>query len=153
FVPAVLLIAAATFAAWWLLSGDAALALARAVSVVVVACPCALGLATPTAILVASGVGLRRGILVKGAPVLEALARVSTVVLDKTGTLTRGRPEVVAVEVAPGAGAPGAAPGNGRTFVLAFAGAAAAPSTHPLARAIAERARAESVERLELAGH
>lgn len=139
FVPAVVVLALVTLGVWWLLGAGLPAALGRAVAVLVAACPCALGLATPTAILVASGAGLRRGVLARGAPVLEALARVRTVLLDKTGTLTRGRPEVVALETAAGVE---------RARALAALEALEAGSTHPLARALVERARRERAQGL-----
>lgn len=126
FVPIVLLLAVATGAAWAFFDAPA-VALARAVAVLVVACPCALGLATPAAILVGTGVGLRHGILVRGAPILEALGRVATVLLDKTGTLTEGKPRVVAV--------------RGDERAIAFASALEARSTHPLARALVQHVK------------
>jgi len=98
FVPVVLAVALATFLSWWSLA-DAPSAIARAVAVLVIACPCALGLATPTAILVASGRGAREGVLVRTAEALERLAGVDTVVFDKTGTLTAGQPVVQRVLV------------------------------------------------------
>jgi len=141
FVPAVLALGAAVFA-FWLLSGAArfgtparasplAFALSLATATIVVACPCALGLATPTAILVGSGVGLRRGVLVKRASALEALAGARVVLLDKTGTLTRGAFEVEGIA---------AAPGVTEDDVLRTAGALESRSIHPLARAVAARA-------------
>jgi Cu+-exporting ATPase len=135
FVPLVLLLALGTGAGWILAGAGVAVALGRAVAVLVAACPCALGLATPTAILVASGTGLRRGILIRGAPVLEALARVRTVLLDKTGTLTTGRPRVIAFEVKPG---------EDRARAIRLLAALERPSTHPLARALVEFASSEA---------
>jgi Cu+-exporting ATPase len=104
FVPAVVLLAIASFAAWWLLGPEPRLTLALTafIGVVIVACPCAMGLATPTAIMVGTGRGAEAGILYRGGDALEAAAGVSVVAFDKTGTLTAGRPAVVAVEPAPG---------------------------------------------------
>jgi P-type Cu2+ transporter len=122
---------AVTFAAWLLAGESVQVALLFAITVVVVACPDALGLATPTAIMVGTGLGARRGILFKSATALEAAARIDTVVLDKTGTLTRGRPDVTDVATAPGVD-PGA--------VLAYAAAVERESEHPLAAAIVRHA-------------
>jgi Cu+-exporting ATPase len=132
FVPVVLGIAAATFAAWVALV-DLESALLRAVAVLVIACPCALGLATPTAIVVATGAAARRGILFKDSAALERSASLRTVVLDKTGTLTRGRP--VLTGLAPAAGL---APAE----LLRAAAAAEQASEHPLGRAVVAAARA-----------
>ena len=128
FVPAVIGVAALTFVGWWLLAGAApATALLHAVSVLVIACPCALGLATPTAIMVGTGRAARFGILIKDAQALELAHAVRTVAFDKTGTLTQGRPALETV-------AP--APGHTREAVLADAAALQAGSEHPLARAV-----------------
>ncbi|MCB9760355.1 MAG: copper-translocating P-type ATPase [Alphaproteobacteria bacterium] len=131
FVPVVMGIAALTFAEWWWWGGDAVVAAVNAVSVLVIACPCALGLATPTAILVGTGRGAALGILVQGAEALERAHAVDRVVMDKTGTLTLGRPEVEAVRPAPG---------FTEDEVLALAAAVEAASEHPLAGAIVRRA-------------
>ena len=133
FVPAVLVISALTFAGWWLATGDWQGALLNAVAVQVIACPCALGLATPTAIMVGTGVAARHGILIRDAEALETAHAVDTVVFDKTGTLTEGRPLVAAVE--------GAEPDR----VLALAAAVQQTSEHPLARAVAELARGRGI--------
>ena len=97
FVPAVLGIAAVTFILWWIIAGSVTDALMASVAVLVIACPCALGLATPTAIMVGTGVGAIRGILIKNGEVLQTAGKISAVVLDKTGTVTRGRPELQTV--------------------------------------------------------
>jgi P-type Cu+ transporter len=134
FVPIVLLIAGATFLGWWLLGPTPALlhALTNAVAVLVIACPCAMGLATPTAIMVATGRGAEHGILVKSAAALETLDQVDTLVFDKTGTLTVGRPVVTDVI---------AAPGVAEDAVLALAAAAEQGSEHPIGEAIVARAK------------
>jgi heavy metal translocating P-type ATPase len=134
FVPAVLVVAVATLAGWLLSGGNAEHAFSAALSVLIIACPCALGLATPTALLVASGQGARRGIFFKGYQALEVSRQVDTVVLDKTGTVTEGRMAVAAVE---------GAPGTDRTELLRWAGALEQASEHLVARAIAGTARQE----------
>ncbi len=129
FVPVVLVIAAAIFVGWWALGPSPSIlyALTNAVAVLVIACPCAMGLATPTAIMVATGRGAELGILVKSAEALETLARVDTMVFDKTGTLTIGRPTVT--DVIPAAGV-------SDDDVLALAAAAEQGSEHPIGEAI-----------------
>ena len=131
FVPAVILIAAATFLAWGLIDGNWEAAMVAAVAVLVVACPCALGLATPTAIMVGSGMGAERGILIKNAEILQRTRRLNAVVLDKTGTLTEGRPQVLEV-VSLGA--------LSNDELLTLAATAESPSEHPLSRAIVDSA-------------
>jgi Cu+-exporting ATPase len=130
FVPVVLALAAVTVAGWLLAGHSFEHALIAAVSVLVIACPCALGLATPTAIIAGTGVAAQRGILIKDAEALEIARDVRVVAFDKTGTLTVGHPRVVAIETVPGI-APAEA--------LALAVAANAASTHPLAVALREK--------------
>jgi Cu+-exporting ATPase len=143
FVPAVLAAAIFTLLAWTLLSWASAsqdgwqMGLSCAVAVLVVACPCALGLATPAAVLVGSGRGAESGILIKDAQALETAGRLTHVVLDKTGTITIGQPEVVAVHPASGVSA---------SRLLAVAAAAERHSSHPLAAAVVEYARRQQVE-------
>ncbi|MYT05959.1 MULTISPECIES: heavy metal translocating P-type ATPase [Streptomyces] len=128
FVPAVLLIATATFGAWLGTTGDTVAAFTAAVAVLIIACPCALGLATPTALMVGTGRGAQLGILIKGPEVLESTRRVDTVVLDKTGTVTTGRMTLQEVYVVDGAD---------EKQVLRLAGALEHASEHPVARAVA----------------
>ncbi|KAA0932307.1 heavy metal translocating P-type ATPase [Streptomyces apricus] len=128
FVPVVLLIAAGTFGGWLGVTGDTAAAFTAAVAVLIIACPCALGLATPTALMVGTGRGAQLGILIKGPEVLESTRRVDTVVLDKTGTVTTGR---MTLQEAYAAG------GTGEDRVLRLAGALEHASEHPVARAVA----------------
>ena len=159
FVPIVLGLSVSTLVAWLALGHGAQSAFTAAVAVLIIACPCALGLATPTALLVGSGRGAQLGILIKGPQILESTRRVDTVVLDKTGTVTEGRMELVdvvaagAADAAPGtapAPATDAAPGTAtapaddaaRTEVLRLAGAVEALSEHPIAQAIVAVARA-----------
>jgi Cu+-exporting ATPase len=134
FVPVVLVLAAATAAGWLLTGHSVELAVTASVAVVVVACPCALGLATPTALLVGTGRGAQLGIFIKGPTALEATRGVDTVVLDKTGTLTMGRMNVVEVR---------AAAGEQRAELLAKAGALEAASEHPIAAALTSAATQE----------
>ncbi len=155
FVPAVLVIAALTFVGWTLagyvfgfhpqvamgatVSAPWIVALVAAIAVLVVACPCALGLATPTAIMVATGKGAELGVLIKGGESLERLRAVTAVVLDKTGTITRGKPELTDVEALPGSELTADA-------LLRLAGIAEGASEHPLARAILSGAETRGVE-------
>ncbi|MFK3833660.1 heavy metal translocating P-type ATPase [Microbacterium sp. NPDC087868] len=135
FVPIVLVIALGTLVTWFAVGASATMAFTAAVAVLVIACPCALGLATPTALLVGTGRGAQLGILIKGPEVLESTRAVDTVVLDKTGTVTRGAMSLVDVIVEPGAD---------RTRLLRLAGALEAASEHPIGRAIAQAAEAEA---------
>ncbi|MCR4804977.1 MAG: heavy metal translocating P-type ATPase [Clostridia bacterium] len=131
FVPAVIGIAVLTLAGWLLAGKPFSFAIARAISVLVISCPCALGLATPVAIMVGSGMGAKNGILYKTAASLEAAGRASVVALDKTGTITEGRP--VVTDVLP-------ALGISRDELLAKAGSLESRSEHPLAKAVMEEA-------------
>jgi P-type Cu+ transporter len=134
FVPIVIAIALATLAGWLLTTGDLSAAFTAAVAVLIIACPCALGLATPTGLMVGTGRGAQLGILIKGPEILEQTRRITTIVLDKTGTVTEGKMELVDV-----------VPLNGavRADVLRLAGAVEAASEHPVAQAIASAARRE----------
>ncbi|MFV0308666.1 MAG: heavy metal translocating P-type ATPase [Desertimonas sp.] len=131
FVPVVILIALGVLA-FWLIKGETTLAFTAAVSVLIIACPCALGLATPTALLVGTGRGAQLGILIKGPEVLESTRRVDTIVLDKTGTVTTGR--MTLREVVP-------ATGEDERTLLALAASLEDASEHPIAQAIADGAR------------
>jgi len=135
FVPIVLLLALATLLAWGLATGNWTSAVLYSVAVMVIACPCALGLATPTAIMAGTGVAARHGVLIKDAVALEIAHSITTVVFDKTGTLTEGRPQLLAAEPLRG----------DRTELLRLAAALQQGSQHPLARAVMERAAAEGV--------
>ncbi|MBF0129025.1 MAG: copper-translocating P-type ATPase [Alphaproteobacteria bacterium] len=135
FVPSVVFVAVLGFCGWWFLHGDAEGGFVAAVSVLVVACPCALGLATPTAIMVGTGVAARHGILIKDALALEMTHRVTTVAFDKTGTLTEGRP--VVCDVVPGR--------CDAATVIRLAAALQQGSEHPLARAVVARAGADGL--------
>ncbi|MCB5179831.1 heavy metal translocating P-type ATPase [Streptomyces antimicrobicus] len=128
FVPVVLVIALGTWLTWWLATGNATAAFTAAVAVLIIACPCALGLATPTALLVGTGRGAQLGILIKGPEVLESTRKVDTVVLDKTGTVTTGT--MTLTDVRP-------ADGVAEAELLRLAGALEHASEHPIARAVA----------------
>ncbi|MGW7607233.1 heavy metal translocating P-type ATPase [Streptomyces sp. NPDC054766] len=132
FVPIVLIVALGTFAAWIAVTGDTVAAFTAAVAVLIIACPCALGLATPTALMVGTGRGAQLGILIKGPEVLESTRRVDTVLLDKTGTVTTGRMSLHEVYVVDG---------TAEKDVLRLAGALEHASEHPIARAIAAGAQ------------
>ncbi|NPC58709.1 heavy metal translocating P-type ATPase [Caenimonas soli] len=136
FVPVVIAIALVTLLGGGLASGDWEAAILNAVAVLVIACPCALGLATPTAIMAGTGVAARHGILIKDAEALEIAHQVKVVAFDKTGTLTEGKPQLVAVEAARG----------DRASLLAISAAIQSGSEHPLARAVCDAAERESVQ-------
>ncbi len=135
FVPIVMVIALATLAGWLLAGASASDAFTAAVAVLIIACPCALGLATPTALMVGTGRGAQLGVLIRGPEVLERTRRIGTIVLDKTGTVTEGRIELAGVTLLNGAG---------RADVLRLAGAVEAASEHPIGLAVVEAARAET---------
>ena len=132
FVPVVIALAALTFAGWSTVGGDASAGLLAAIAVLIIACPCALGLATPTAIMAGTGRGANLGIFIKSTEVLERTRAITTVVFDKTGTLTRGAMSLTGVSAA----------GAGRDEVLALAGAVESDSEHPIGAAIAAAAAA-----------
>ncbi|MBP8298079.1 MAG: copper-translocating P-type ATPase [Burkholderiales bacterium] len=136
FVPVVVALSALTFALWWGFGGDPAAALVNAVAVLVIACPCALGLATPTAIMVGTGRGAQVGVLVKNAVALEQAEKIRTLVVDKTGTLTEGKPVVTDVVAAAGFTA---------DDVLTVAASLEAASAHPLAHAVLEQAQQQKL--------
>ncbi|MDR5682440.1 MAG: heavy metal translocating P-type ATPase [Armatimonadota bacterium] len=139
FVPAVMAVAIVTFLVWWIWGPQpgATLALANFIAVLIIACPCALGLATPTAIMVGTGVGAQLGVLIKDAAALEIAGRVRVVVLDKTGTLTRGAPALTDVR---------AAGGFSEAELLQIAASAERGSEHPLGEAIVAAARSRNLE-------
>jgi Cu+-exporting ATPase len=136
FVPVVILIALATFIAWWVISGDVQSAIINAVAVLVIACPCALGLATPTAIMAGTGIGAQYGILIKDAEALEIAHRVTMVAFDKTGTLTEGKPNIVGLH----------AINADDNELLHLAASLQTGSEHPLARAIIDKAQELAIE-------
>jgi Cu+-exporting ATPase len=134
FVPVVIALSLATLVGWLAFTGDPGSAFTAAVAVLIIACPCALGLATPTALMVGTGRGAQLGVLIKGPEALEGTRRIDTIVLDKTGTVTEGRLQLVDVQ-----------PLNGATRpeILRLAGAVEDASEHPVGRAVAAAARAE----------
>ena len=134
FVPVVIGLSLLTLAGWLLAGADVSTAFTAAVAVLIIACPCALGLATPTALLVGTGRGAQMGVLIKGPEILEQTRRVDTIVLDKTGTVTEGAMELARLALVHG---------SSRGEVLRLAGAVEAASEHPIAQAVARAARAE----------
>ena len=142
FVPVVVVIAALTFVLTWWLLGDATRALVHAVAVLVIACPCALGLATPTAIMVGTGRGAQTGILIRNASALEQAGRLQMLIVDKTGTLTEGRPVVTDIV---------AFDGTSRAELLRVAASLEQGSAHPLAQAVVAAANAEGITAMRLA--
>lgn len=145
FVPIVLVIAVLTFAAWWFVPEDPLvhMAVLATVSVLIIACPCALGLATPTAIMVGTGMGAERGVLFRDGAALERMSSVNAIVLDKTGTITLGRPALATVV---------AAEGTREDEVLGLAAGAERSSEHPVARAIVDAASARGLGAHEASG-
>ena len=137
FVPVVMAIAVVTFAVWWLVVGEPADGIVAAVAVLIIACPCALGLATPTAIMVGTGRGASMGVLIKGAEVLESSKRIDTVVFDKTGTLTKGEMSLTDLEPAPGVD---------EAELLAVTAAVEDASEHPIGRAVVAAAHDRDLE-------
>ena len=140
FVPIVMGLAALTFVIWLLVGAGLGYGLARGISVLVISCPCALGLATPVAIMVGNGVGARRGILFKNATALENAGRVKTVVLDKTGTITRGEPQVT--DIIPF--------GISESELMEYAYSLEIKSEHPLARAIVNKGKSMELKEVEV---
>ena len=136
FVPVVIVLAIVTLIGWLVLTGDVTMAFTSAVAVLIIACPCALGLATPTALLVGTGRGAQLGILIKGPQVLESTRRIDTIVLDKTGTVTTGRMAVVEVVMTEGVG---------RSELLGWVGPVESASEHPIGAAIAAHVREQGV--------
>jgi Cu+-exporting ATPase len=139
FVPVVMVLALLTLLGWGLGTGNWETAILNAVAVLVIACPCALGLATPTAIMVGTGVAARHGILIKDAEALEIAHRIKVVAFDKTGTLTEGKPELVAFDAIDG----------DRHALLSASAAIQAGSEHPLAKAVIDAAQREQAPKLE----
>ncbi len=137
FVPVVLVIALATLLGWWFVRGDIEAALIHAVAVLVIACPCALGLATPAAIMAGTGVAAKRGVLIKDVQALELAHKVDTVAFDKTGTLTVGQPRLLKLH---------AAPGTDEGDLLAHVAAIQRGSEHPLARAVVNAAQVRGIQ-------
>lgn len=137
FVPVILALAVLTFALWLMFGGGLTGALTATIAVLIIACPCALGLATPTAIMVGTGKAAEHGVLIRGGEALEQARRITAIVLDKTGTLTRGKPEVASIVPADG---------RSQSALLRLAAAVEVGSEHPLGEAIVARARQEGIE-------
>ncbi|MDT9178280.1 MAG: heavy metal translocating P-type ATPase [Limnospira sp. PMC 1291.21] len=140
FVPVVIAIAIATFVIWFNWTGNITLAIVTTVGVLIIACPCALGLATPTSVMVGTGLGAEHGILIKGGDSLELAHKIQTIVLDKTGTLTEGKPRVINYITV------GGTTNNHELKLLRLVAAVEAKSEHPLAEAIVEYAKSQEVE-------
>jgi Cu+-exporting ATPase len=140
FVPAVIAIAIATFVIWFNVTGNLSLAMVTTIGVLIIACPCALGLATPTSIMVGTGKGAENGILIKGAETLELAHRIQTIVLDKTGTITQGKPSVTNYVTVKGI------KDDNETKLLQLAAAVERNSEHPLAEAITQYAISQDIK-------
>jgi len=145
FVPIVLLLAVATFVIWFLVDRSSPLLLTAPVAVLIVACPCALGLATPTAVLAGTGRAARRGIYIRGGDILERMVHASHVIFDKTGTLTKGHFEVVTVVTSD-------ADGDGEDGLVQLAASIESGSQHPLAEAVVDKAKQKNLELLPVKG-
>ena len=146
FVPVVMAIAIATFVLWFIIMGNLTLALLTTVGVLIIACPCALGLATPTSIMVGTGKGAENGILIKDAESLERAHKLQTVVVDKTGTLTEGKPTVTDYLTVRGTA------DRNEIKLLQMAAAVERSSEHPLAEAVVNYAESQGIEKKKLAG-
>ena len=138
FVPVILVLAVLTFISWWYFSGDLSRSLGVGVAVLVIACPCALGLATPTALMVGSGMGAKRGILIRKGEAIQTMKEVKIIVFDKTGTITKGKPEVTDIYSK-----------VKESYLLEIAGSLEKLSEHPIARAIVQKAEAEKIKKFE----
>ncbi len=140
FVPGVIIIAIATFLIWFIVVGNLTLAIVTGVSVLIIACPCALGLATPTSIMVGTGKGAENGVLIKGGDSLELAQKIQTIVLDKTGTITQGQPSVTDFVTVKGVKA------SNEIQILALVAAVEANSEHPLAQGIVSYAQSQEIK-------
>ena len=136
FVPIILSLAILTFVNWYLIGGDVSRALGVAIAVLVIACPCALGLATPTALMVGSGMGAKRGILIRKGEAIQTMKEIKTIVFDKTGTITKGKPEVVDVHT------------KDKKKLFEIAGALEKLSEHPIAKAIVDYSKLKSYKKV-----
>ena len=143
FVPVVIAIAIATFVLWFIVMGNVSLALITTVGVLIIACPCALGLATPTSVMVGTGKGAENGILIKGAESLELAHKLQTIVLDKTGTITQGKPTVTNYQTVRGTG------NNAELKLLRLVAAVERNSEHPLAEAVVRYAQSQNIQPAE----
>ena len=141
-MPIVILIAIVSFAAWMVFVGNFTIALTAMIAVLIIACPCAMGLATPTAIIAGTGRGAEKGILIKSAEVLETAGKINVVLLDKTGTITKGEPAVTDI----------ISVGMEEKEIVAYAAALESESEHPLAKAVVKKAKEMKVKSLTVSG-